>query len=187
MSTLFRVVKGLTRALAYALLVISLSLAMLVIVQWIFTPFQTVLSDSMAPKYRTGDAVMLKDIDTYGVEVGDVIVFRDPTEKSKFVIHRVTGIDASGPSPMFLTKGDCNPAADDWKIAIGEVVGGVMVNLRGFGRFIEYASSSHGYVSLVIVPGLVALALVFMLALGEKLVVRLARGTSRFGPAPTGF
>jgi signal peptidase I len=168
------------------LLVISLSLAMLVIVQREFTPFQTVLSDSMAPKYRTGDAVVLKEIDVSGIAVGDVIVFRDPEDKSQFVIHRVAAIDASGPSPMFLTKGDSNPVADDWKIATGEVVGGVMVNLHGFGDFLEYASSSHGYVSLVLAPAIAALALVFVLALGDKLFGRLTRSSSRFTPAPTG-
>ena len=169
----------------------SLALAMLVIVQHIFSPFKTVLSDSMAPQYETGDAVVLKEIDKSGIDVGDVIVFRDPEEKSQLVIHRVIAIDSSGPTPMYATKGDCNPVADNWMVSTGEVVGGVMVNLPSFGEFLNLADSPKGYTSFVLVPAFLALALVFFLAFAEKIhaLLRDARYAiskrNSFNPKPT--
>ncbi|MFH1149742.1 MAG: signal peptidase I [Actinomycetota bacterium] len=164
----YRIVRGFFRFAAMFLIAVAMGLALLLIAQRIFTPFHVVASGSMSPQYEVGDAVVLKDIKTDEIKVGDVIVFLDPEETGSYVIHRVIGVEEGGPARFFLTKGDKNPVVDDWRIAAGEVAGGVAMRLPRFGSFLDFLSSPKGYLSLIAVPGLVSLMLVFLLSIFDR-------------------
>ncbi len=184
-----------TRLFSFVLVAAALALSLLVIGQRIFTPFHVVISGSMEPQIKTGDAVVISDLRPGEVKLGQVIIFHDPEDASDFVIHRVVGIDRTGRAPVFQTKGDNNPVRDDWKVGSGQVVGGVFMRLPGFGQFLNFLMTPRGYMSCVAIPAAVSLSLVFLLSIGELAERRSAGSEWRpralprksFNPGPTGI
>lgn len=184
-----------TRLLSFILITVSLALAMLVVTQRMFTPFHVVISGSMEPQIRTGDAVVMSGLRPSEVKLGQVIIFVDPENGSDYVIHRVVGIDRTGRLPAFKTKGDNNPVRDDWTVSSSQVVGGVFLKVSRFGGFLSFVMTPRGYASCVAIPGMIALSLVFLVSIGE-LADRRAPGSSwspagalprrSFKPRPTG-
>lgn len=167
-SLLVRAIASVGRFAAAVLIAIAMCLMLLLITQQVFNPFQVVLSDSMYPQIKTGDAIVISDLDPADVEVGEVIVFQDPEEKGQFVIHRVVSIEDAGTVLFFTTKGDNNPSPDPGKVPTGELVGGVAVKLAGFGSFLDFISTPRGYVSCIAIPAALSLLLVFLVYLIEK-------------------
>lgn len=180
-----RMIASFIRFLAVLLITIAMSLTLLLIAQQVFTPFQVVVSDSMAPQIMTGDAVILKDLEPSEIEVGQVIIFRNPDEKSEFIIHRVIAIEDAGTVLFFSTKGDNNPEPDPGKIPTGQVVGGVAVKLPRLGSFLEFLSSTRGYLSCIAIPAAMSLILVFVVAIFEKLFHIQHRRRDDFLPGAT--
>lgn len=184
-----------TRLFSFVLIAASLLLATLVITQRVFTPFHVVISGSMEPQIKTGDAVILSELSPGEVELGQVIIFRDPDNGTDFVIHRVVGIDRTGRLPAFQTKGDNNPVRDDWEVSSRQLVGGVWLKVSGFGAFLSFLMTPRGYLSLVAIPGIISLSLVFLVSIGE-LAERRGAGarwtpsralpSKSFNPGPTG-
>jgi signal peptidase len=169
-SLAFRIFGGLVRFTAIILVIIALSLAMLLIAQRIFNPFHVVVSNSMSPQIKTGDAVVIKDIEASDIKIGEVIIFRDPQNKEDLVIHRVTQIEDQGGVKFFSTKGDNNGAPDNWRISAGEVIGGIAVRLPAFGSFLDFITTPKGYVSCLVIPAVGSILLVMLLALIEKVL-----------------
>lgn len=51
-----------------------------------------IISSSMEPLINKGDTVFVKKIDCYDIEVGDVIAFFDPDDKSTIIVNRIVDI-----------------------------------------------------------------------------------------------
>ncbi len=157
------------RLTAVLLVAMAMALAFLVIAQRVFNPFHVVVSDSMSPQIKTGDAVVMKDLEASEVKPGDVIIFRDPEDKTDLVIHRVVAVEEQGGVKFFQTKGDNNKENDNWRVSAGELLGGVAMNVPGFGSFLDFMTTSRGYTSLIVIPAAASLLLVMLLGFGEKL------------------
>lgn len=179
-SRLLKVLGTLARLAAIVLVAIAMSLALLIITQRVFNPFHVVISDSMSPQIKTGDAVIMKDLEADTVKPGDVIIFHDPEDKANLVIHRVVNVEEQGGVKFFSTKGDNNKEADNWKISAGEVLGGVAVTLPGFGSFLDFMTTPKGYTSCIVIPAAASILIVMLLGFGEK----LAGLTRRDNPVP---
>jgi signal peptidase I len=156
-----------TRMLCYVLIVLAILLVALVITHKVFDPFKVVGSNSMWPQIRDGDAVVLKDIDTKDVKIGDVIVFRNPFNRDQLIIHRVVKIEKDKGRKTFITKGDNNPEGDIAEVSPGQIVGAVAFNIPRFGSFLEFLSEPRGYLGCIAIPAAVAISLVFLLGIGE--------------------
>ncbi len=65
---------------------------------------------SMEPAMRTGDIVLMREVDTDDLEVGDIIQFRAGATR---VFHRITQIDDTAGGRVFVTQGDNNNTTDD--------------------------------------------------------------------------
>jgi signal peptidase len=156
------------RYISMLLMAFAMLCLLLIIVQYCFKPFHVIQSDSMAPQFKTGDAVVLKEVKTEEVKIGQVIIFRDPEDTGQFVIHRVLAIEEAGPTRLFTTKGDHNPVPDPTKTYSGDIVGGVAVKLPSFGVLLSFVASPIGYLSCAAIPAALSLLLVFMQALVEK-------------------
>jgi signal peptidase I len=180
---LLRLCATLARFTAILLVALAMSLALLIIAQRVFNPFHVVVSDSMAPQIKTGDAIIIKDIKSAQVEPGQVIIFHDPEDKSNLVIHRVVNVEDQGGIRFFSTKGDNNKDQDNWKISSGEVIGGVAVTLPGFGSFLDFVTTPKGYTSCIVIPAAASLLIVVLLGFGEKLS-SLSRRDSTVLPPP---
>ncbi|MBU4179749.1 MAG: signal peptidase I [Actinobacteria bacterium] len=184
-SSLARAVASLLRFIAVALITIAMSLSLLLVTQQIFNPFQVVVSDSMSPQIKTGDAVVISDLKPGDIEVGEVIVFQDPEEKGQFVIHRVVSIEDAGTVLFFTTKGDNNPVPDAERVPTGEVMGGVAARVPNFGSFLDFLATPKGYISCIGLPAAMSLILVIVVFLFEKVFHFPHHGRRLFQPQTT--
>lgn len=73
-----------------------------------------VTSGSMEPRMPAQSLIFVKEVDPGDVRVGDIITF-DPPGSTGRVTHRVIARERSGSRWYFGTKGDANPAPDDWR------------------------------------------------------------------------
>lgn len=86
-------------------------------------------SSSMEPTYFRGDIVIIKKVSPDEINVGDVIVFREPGS-SDLILHRVVAIKEENAKRYFLTKGDnprTNPQVDPWGWVPEDNVVGILV------------------------------------------------------------
>ena len=76
---------------------------------------EAVLSGSMAPTFRPGDAVLVTREATADVRVGQVISYKIPVGDHHVETHRIVRIISGGSHPVVVTKGDANAAPDPWR------------------------------------------------------------------------
>ena len=118
-------------ALVAVLILISLSLNPLIrVVFGTDYPVDVVVSGSMRPTLEVGDIVVVKAVDPSEIRVGDVIVFHDPIDGEKLIVHRVVDVVHSGGKYYFDTKGDANFLKDSqrWgKLVSQDLVEGKVV------------------------------------------------------------
>lgn len=116
-----------------------------------------VKSPSMEPTIPTSSYILVKDVDSKDVNVGDVITFisDDPAIKGQFNTHRVEGITPEG---QFTTKGDYNPGPDAYWVKPENVKYIYEKNLPFLSFFGRLFVTPYGLVvTLVTIGGLVAL------------------------------
>jgi signal peptidase len=70
-------------------------------------PVMAVVSGSMEPTFYKGDLIVSKGVPIETLEVGDVIVYRNPIRKID-VVHRIVDKEERGHHVYFYTKGDNN-------------------------------------------------------------------------------
>jgi signal peptidase len=107
-------------------------------------PLLTVASGSMIPTLNIGDLIVVQgvlnvsDLKAAPRPEGDIIVFRNPSDKNELIVHRAINKTMHDGFWYIRTKGDANPAPDPWtgpdpldtwnymvseKLLIGKVVG----------------------------------------------------------------
>lgn len=83
-----------------------------------------VSSNSMVPKFKKGDFIVIKKQEKYNV--GDIITFEVIEENSKYYItHRIVEKNENG----FITKGDANNKNDNYKVYENAIKGKVIFPL----------------------------------------------------------
>lgn len=98
-----------------------------------------IASPSMTGAIEAGDAIIIKNSDSYAV--GDVITYF-PTDESFSVTHRIVRTEGD----KFYTKGDANPSEDPDPVLIEQIAGKVAVKLNKVGYFIEWLKSPAGII-----------------------------------------
>ncbi len=96
-----------------------------------------VASPSMTGAIEAGDAIIIKNSDSYAV--GDVITYF-PADDSFSVTHRIVRME----DDKFYTKGDANQSEDPDPVLIEQIAGKVAVKLDKVGYFIEWLKSPVG-------------------------------------------
>lgn len=96
-----------------------------------------IASPSMTGAIEAGDAIIIKNSDSYAV--GDVITYF-PADESFSVTHRIVRTEGD----KFYTKGDANPSEDPDPVLIEQIAGKVVVKLNKVGYFIEWLKSPVG-------------------------------------------
>ncbi len=81
------------------------------------TAFVVLQSDSMAPRFRRGDLVVVRQQSSYAV--GDAVVYR-ARDLAQPVFHRIVGYDAQG---RFVLRGDANDYRDPEHPAPADILG----------------------------------------------------------------
>ena len=98
-----------------------------------------IASPSMTGAIEAGDAIIIKNSDSYAV--GDVITYF-PADESFSVTHRIVRTEGD----KFYTKGDANPSEDPDPVLIEQIAGKVTVKLDKVGYFIEWLKSPVGII-----------------------------------------
>jgi len=87
------------------------------------SPLMVVSSESMVPTLNVGDIILVRGVDPQQVAVGTIIIFHSPVNPDTAIVHRVVSVDSEGSSLFFETKGDHNPAKDNWRVPAANLMG----------------------------------------------------------------
>lgn len=93
--------------------------------------YVVVRGTSMLPTYKADDFISVRSQSQY--EVGDVVAVHNDLGYS--VMHRIIAIDGA----TFTTKGDNNPAADEFQPAQSDIVGKLWLHVPHGGRYMQFA------------------------------------------------
>jgi len=140
----FRIVRGVATAVTMLAVLAALLLGTLArtsgsgAVRLFGREVRPVLSGSMSPAYRVGDALIAEVASPEriaAIVAGDVITFRVPGRESMVVAHRVVRISTTSAGVrMFTTKGDANTSEDSVAVDSAHVIGVVTNSLPYVGR-----------------------------------------------------
>ena len=140
-------------------------------------PFYVVASESMLPKLKVGDLLIVKH-DYVGftafndLKIGDIIVFKTPGVTSdgqhKIIVHRVAQIvnDNDG-NRIIRTKGDANPSSIpflDYPIREKNYIGKVVYIIPHIGLLTRLISPPINYIIIAAIIG----TMLFYLRRGMK-------------------
>lgn len=85
----------------------------------------------MEPRISAGDALIYEKYDGSEKPIkNQVIVFN---HNGKYITHRVNEIVNDGDNTFYITKGDANLSADDFKVYENDIVGIGKLNIKYIG------------------------------------------------------
>ena len=131
-------------------------------------PFYVVASESMVPKLKVGDLLLVQHASASSpssssfnnLKIGDIIVFKSPgvredTGQPEVIVHRVKQIYITPQGERILrTKGDANPHSIyliDYPILSNNYIGKVVVIVPGIGLVARAISPPVNYILIVII------------------------------------
>ena len=123
----------------------------------------TVVTESMLPKYKVGDMLLAKKVDTNTLKVGDDIVYlgKESTFDGKIVTHQIIEIDESTGIKKIHTKG-LNNIAEDRIITEDQIYGKVITKLTILSFLSKIISNQYGLYFIIIVPAVILIFQVFI-------------------------
>ena len=121
-----------------------------------------VMSDSMSPALRAGDAVLVRPVPPDQLRPGMVITYR-AGGTGAVTTHRITELRTVDGSQYVQTKGDANAQPDPDLTPVAGVVATLDVHWKGVGRWVLWAQSKEGRL-LLLGPALVLLSVSQLLA-----------------------
>lgn len=118
-----------------------------------FTPM-TVLTDSMAPTFNSGDLIVIKTCKPENLKEGDIITFHTIIQNEYALnTHRISKIETyDGGFRRYVTKGDNNFVEDTHTISDGDIVGKYVFKIPFFGKVMEFLASSIGFLIIIVLP-----------------------------------
>ncbi|MCI6995319.1 MAG: signal peptidase I [Eubacterium sp.] len=117
-----------------------------------YTPM-IVQSDSMAPTFYAGDLIIIRKCDTAALKQGEIITFHTIINNEYALnTHRIDSIAEQNGMRSYVTKGDNNDMTDTHVISDGDIVGKYVGKLPGFGKIMEFLSSSIGFLLVILLP-----------------------------------
>jgi signal peptidase I len=130
-------------------------------------PFYVVASESMVPKLKVGDMLLIKyagmgsDSSSFdNLKIGDIIVFESPgvvedTGHREVIVHRVAEILTSlHGQRIIVTKGDANDGfipGVDYPITVNDYRGKVVYVIPGVGLIAKTISPPVNYILIAII------------------------------------
>ncbi|KPV62725.1 MAG: Peptidase S24-like protein [Candidatus Bathyarchaeota archaeon BA1] len=126
-------------------------------------PIHAVMSESMVPALNVGDLLVVQGVanaDEINAvpRAGDIIVFRKPTNRDEFIVHRAIGKIYIDGWWFFRTKGDHNLVEDPWNVPEYDVIGRVVGRIPLLGYIKIFLGTTLGIAVII----LLMLLLLFM-------------------------
>lgn len=113
-----------------------------------YKPF-IVLSGSMEPEFYSGDLVLVKEVVTSDLKVGDVISYR---EGQSVTTHRILEITEEQGTRKFITKGDHNNVSDRSPVTEDQVEGRYLFHVSKLGNFAIFMQTPIGMIIFIACP-----------------------------------
>ena len=106
-----------------------------------------VLSGSMSPTFNYGDLIIVKDVDTDTLKVGDIVSFKNG-KKYTTTTHRINGISKIS-KDCFETKGDANNSKDLGIVCSKDIQGKYLFRIVGLGSVMLFIQKPIGFIILM--------------------------------------
>jgi len=110
-----------------------------------------IYGSSMEPTIKLGSLIVAEPVDTGELELGDIIVYRSPSNETT-VTHRIVGVREEDGRRYFQTKGDASNGGDPLETNLENGVQQVAYDLPYVGYFVDFAGSTLGIVLLLVLP-----------------------------------
>lgn len=108
----------------------------------------TVISDSMSPRIKINDVVLVKKgygIDSY--KKGNIITYLNEGE---IITHRIDKVISKDLRPAFKTKGDNNEIVDEYIVEYDDIIGKVVLTLPKLGAFMALLKNKVFFVIVLL-------------------------------------
>lgn len=129
----------------------------------------TVVTESMYPKYKVYDMILVKSVDTKSIKVHDDVVYKGEKAdfQGKIVTHRVEDITEDNGVLTFTTKG-INNDIEDPLVNENQIMGKVVHKLLLLSLISKVINNTYGFYFLIFVPLVVVIFLEVMESIEEK-------------------
>lgn len=154
-----QVIGRIVSAILYIILIPIIIFNLTLIIKSFLNPNQTpdffgyksfvIMSGSMEPTIKKGDAILVKEVPEEEIRINDIISFTIQNKTN--VTHRVIGIAEENGKRKYTTKGDNNNTEDKERIAYEQIDGKYQVKISQFGIVINLLKSK---ITLMILAGI---------------------------------
>lgn len=126
--------------------------------------FFIVLSDSMAPTFRANDLIVTVKQSPEQIEEGDIITFysRDNASFGEIITHEVIEVISDNGALEFQTKGTNNDTPDPFTVSPDDIIGVYVFHVPGLANFLFFTRTTLGYITLIVIPFSILIALEFI-------------------------
>lgn len=107
-----------------------------------------IISRSMEPTIKKGDAIFIKETSQSDIKINDIISFKDNGE---ITTHRIIAIVEENGIKKYKTKGDNNNNEDKDLVLYENIEGKYQFKLEGFGNVIEMLKSKITLIVFIII------------------------------------
>ena len=114
----------------------------------------TVISESMAPKYKVGDILVSKEVNPSKIKVGDVISYKGTSGsfQGKIITHQVTEINKNSSGKyVFHAKGLAN-IIEDPLVYEDQLYGVVVYKTKILSLIYKIIATPVGFILFVLIP-----------------------------------
>lgn len=114
----------------------------------------TVISESMAPKYKVGDILVSKEVNPSKIKVGDVISYKGTSGsfQGKIITHQVTEINKNSSGKyIFHAKGLAN-IIEDPLVYEDQLYGVVVYKTKILSLIYKIIATPVGFILFVLIP-----------------------------------
>lgn len=116
-----------------------------------------VLTSSMSPTIPENTCILVQEVDTNTLKVGDIITFQsdDPNLMGYYNTHRIHEFKVQDGEKMIVTKGDAADAVDAYPVHLNQVAGKYIREIPGgriLGKFFLALSDNRIYFLCVMLP-----------------------------------
>lgn len=118
----------------------------------------SVLSDSMKPMMKAGDAILVDSQPKGELREGAVVTYWRSGNGS-LLTHRIVAAEDYQGGKVYYTRGDANNVMDGTPVAEKDIVGKYLMCIPGGGNFISYLHTKPGFIFLILAPILIGLLL----------------------------
>jgi signal peptidase len=113
-----------------------------------------VLSDSMAPRFSSGDVIVVAQVDPTDINEGDIITFvsRGPSTFGEIITHQVEEVIEIDGLLNFVTKGINLNSIDPTPVSEQEILGRYVFHIPFLGFVVSYLQTTGGFIILFVLP-----------------------------------